>query len=127
MNFATDTQNNGIKQQVKHGSHLFKAMANQHRLLILCYIKQREYSVGELGRITNLSQSALSQHLARLRKDGLVETRRSAQIIYYRLPNNQAKKLLDYMLEVLLEGSTPIPLNINKKNLNPGTIVPALF
>jgi DNA-binding transcriptional ArsR family regulator len=127
MNFATDTQNNGIKQQVKHGSHLIKAMANQHRLLILCYIKQREYSVSELEQLTNLSQSTLSQHLARLRKDGLVETRRSAQIIYYHLPNNQTKKLVDYMLEVLLEGSTSIPRNINKVFLEPHTIMPALF
>ena len=127
MNFAINAQNNEIKQHARDGSHLFKAMANRHRLLILCCIKQREYSVGELGQITNLSQSALSQHLARLRKDGLVETRRSAQIIYYHLPNNQAKKLLDYMLGVLFEGSGPIPININKIYLEPHTIVPALF
>ena len=127
MNLAPNTQNNEIKQQATNGSHLFKAMANRHRLLILCCIKQREYSVGELEKITNLRQSALSQHLARLRRDGLVETRRSAQIIYYRLPNNSAKKLLNYMLEVLPGGSTSIPNNINKILSEPNTIMPALF
>ena len=127
MNLKTNKLDNKMQRQVQNGSTLFKAMANQHRLLILCCIKKREYSVSELEQITNLRQSALSQHLARLRKDGLVKTRRSSQIIYYRLPNNQAKKILDYMLEVLFEGNIPISTNINKKNLKPDTIIPALF
>ena len=78
-------------------------MANYHRLLILCCLKEQEYSVGELEEIVNLSQSALSQHLARLRKDKLVETRRSAQTIYYSLPQNQARKILESMCSILTE------------------------
>ena len=78
-------------------------MANYHRLLILCCLKEQEYSVGELEEIVSLSQSALSQHLARLRKDKLVETRRSAQTIYYSLPQNQARKILESMCSIFTE------------------------
>ena len=85
------------------GSVILKSMANRHRLLILCRLKEREYSVGELEQIVGLSQSALSQHLARLRKDELVETRRAAQMIYYKLPNNQARRILDSMCSILTE------------------------
>ena len=62
---------------------------------------EKEYSVGELEEIVGLSQSALSQHLARLRKDNLVETRRSAQTIYYNLPDNEARKILDSMWKII--------------------------
>jgi DNA-binding transcriptional ArsR family regulator len=86
-----------------NGSAILKSMANRHRLLILYSLKDREYSVGELEEIVGLSQSALSQHLARLRKDNLVQTRRSAQMIYYNLPDNQARKILDSMYTILTE------------------------
>ena len=71
-------------------SKLLKAMSNQHRLLILCQLVPGEKCVGGLERIIGLSQSALSQHLARLRRDGLVQTRRSAQTIYYSLAGKEA-------------------------------------
>lgn len=64
-------------------ARLLKALANEHRLLVLCYLLEGERSVGQLNAELDLSQSALSQHLAVLRKDGLVSTRREAQTIYY--------------------------------------------
>jgi ArsR family transcriptional regulator, virulence genes transcriptional regulator len=54
----------------RRASGLLKAMGNERRLLILCYLTEGERSVGELEKLIDLSQSALSQHLARLRRDG---------------------------------------------------------
>jgi ArsR family transcriptional regulator, virulence genes transcriptional regulator len=64
---------------------LLKSMANPHRPLLLCVLGEGEFSVGALNERVALSQSALSQHLAVLRAEGLVETRREAQTIYYRV------------------------------------------
>jgi DNA-binding transcriptional ArsR family regulator len=85
------------------GAKILKAMANRHRLYILCRLKEREYSVGKLKDIVGLSQSALSQHLARLRKDELVQTRRSAQMIFYSLVDNDASRILDSICKILME------------------------
>lgn len=65
-----------------------KALGNQHRLLVLCWLAEaKEASVGELAQRVGLSQSALSQHLARLKADGLVAFRREAQTLYYQVAN----------------------------------------
>ena len=103
MNFSNSDTNAISKLCAASGIDVLKSMANYHRLLILCCLKEQEYSVGELEEIVSLSQSALSQHLARLRKDKLVETRRSAQTIYYSLPQNQARKILESMCSILTE------------------------
>ena len=76
-------------------SALLKAMANERRLLILCHLAQSECSVGELCTLVGVSQSALSQHLAKLRHDGLVTTRRDAQTIYYTLNGAAVRRVLD--------------------------------
>jgi DNA-binding transcriptional ArsR family regulator len=69
---------------------LLRAMANPHRLRILCVLGEGELSVGALNSRIPLSQSALSQHLAVLRDDGLVATRRESQTIYYRVHEGPA-------------------------------------
>lgn len=75
---------------------LLKSLANESRLLILCTLRcSGEKNVSELEKIAGLSQSALSQHLARLRKDKLVVTRRQAQTIYYRAAKSHANMLLE--------------------------------
>ncbi|MDP6774579.1 MAG: metalloregulator ArsR/SmtB family transcription factor, partial [Rhodospirillales bacterium] len=68
-----------IQENALRASTLLKAMSNQHRLLILCQLVVGEKCVSDLEEIVGLSQSALSQHLARLRRDNLVKTRRAAQ------------------------------------------------
>lgn len=73
---------------------LLKAMANERRLQILCILHDNELSVGELCQILQLSQSALSQHLAWLRRDGLVATRKEAQTVYYSLSSNEVKQMI---------------------------------
>jgi DNA-binding transcriptional ArsR family regulator len=88
MNLA-DMQANAAQ-----AADLLKAMANKHRLLILCMLGNRELSVSELNIELNIPQSTLSQHLAVLRKDGLVQTRREAQTIYYSLKSEQVKTMI---------------------------------
>lgn len=86
---------NNLEQKAEQASALLKAMSNQSRLLILCQLNEGEKSVGELERIVGLSQSALSQHLARLRRDKLVQTRREAQTIYYSLNGDDALRVIE--------------------------------
>lgn len=64
-------------------AQLLKALANENRLQVLCLLAEGERSVGEINALLDLSQSALSQHLAVLREEGLVQTRREAQTIFY--------------------------------------------
>jgi DNA-binding transcriptional ArsR family regulator len=72
-----------------------KLLANEHRLLILCnLVSAGEMTVNDLAESIGLSQSALSQHLARLRDDGLVAFRRDAQTLFYRVDDPKAVRLL---------------------------------
>ncbi len=72
-------------RHAESAANLLKALANPHRLQILCVLGEGEFSVGALNERIPLSQSALSQHLAVLRADGLVSTRRESQTIFYRV------------------------------------------
>jgi DNA-binding transcriptional ArsR family regulator len=73
---------------------LLKAVANERRLQILCLLYEQECSVSDLSERLNLSQSALSQHLAWLRRDELVSTRKEAQTVYYSLNSEEVKRLV---------------------------------
>ena len=90
---------------------LMKIMANSHRLLILCELHKGERSVGDLQRAVGLGQSALSQHLARLRKENLVAVRREGQTIHYSLtdPNVRQVMALLYRLYCDPNSNTSIP------------------
>ncbi len=77
-----------------HVAGILKQMANVNRLMILCAISADELSVSEINERVDLSQSALSQHLAKLREANLVQTRRDSQTIYYALAD---KKLINVM------------------------------
>lgn len=79
---------------------LLKSLANRHRLIIVCQLTERERSVGELAALLQLRDSTVSQHLALLRKDGLVTTRREAQTIYYSLAPGPARKILETLFEI---------------------------
>ena len=83
-----------MKENASKAAKLMKALGNESRLLILCYLDGKELSVTELNSCLDLSQSALSQHLAVLRKDGLVKTRRESQTIYYSLDGDTAKRII---------------------------------
>src|SRR5512140_3266910 len=75
-----------MHSHVGEAAGFLKALGNEHRLLILCSLLEGPLAVGDLNQRVELSQSALSQHLALLRAAGLVETRRESQSIFYSLP-----------------------------------------
>ena len=80
---------------IDRATALLKAMANDNRLRILCLLEGKELSVTELNRQLALSQSALSQHLAILRRESLVSTRRASQTIYYSLNGESASTIIE--------------------------------
>ena len=80
---------------------LLKLLANENRLLILCrLVMEGELSVGNLVEEIGLSQSALSQHLAKMREEGLLATRREAQTIFYRIADQNAARLLALLKDI---------------------------
>lgn len=79
---------------------LLKRMAHRDRLLILCHLTAGEISAGDLSRRSLLSQSAFSQHLAVLRADKLVKTRKDAQTVYYSLSNNDVLEVLSTLKQI---------------------------
>ena len=91
----TDVELEKLEENARQASALLKAMSNEHRLMILCQLLHGEKSVGEMEGLIGLSQSALSQHLARLRRDDLVKTRRQAQTIYYSLAGEEASAVIN--------------------------------
>jgi len=84
----------------EEAEELLKALANRHRLLILCQLIGGERSVGELAGLLELRDSTVSQHLALLRKDGLVSTRREGQHIWYAIASDPALKLVETLYQV---------------------------
>jgi DNA-binding transcriptional ArsR family regulator len=81
-------------------AQLLKALGNEQRLLILCNLLEGPLSVGELNQRLDLSQSALSQHLALLRESGLVDTRREAQTIHYSLPDGPVVRVMALLQDI---------------------------
>lgn len=84
-----------LQARANTASLLLKAMSNENRLMILCNLLHGEKTVGELEHGIGLSQSALSQHLAVLRQNKLVSTRRDAQSIYYSLTGVEARAVIE--------------------------------
>lgn len=90
----TDTNAEALAERADHVAGRLALMANPSRLLILCRLAEGEASVGALQEVVGLSQSALSQHLAKLREGGVVATRREAQTIHYRLADPQTQAIM---------------------------------
>jgi ArsR family transcriptional regulator len=90
-------------------TRLLRALANERRLMILCQLTGGERSVGELLPLIGLSQSALSQHLAVLRSDGLVATRREGVSIRYRIADPAAAQVLATLATIFCSDDVEIP------------------
>jgi DNA-binding transcriptional ArsR family regulator len=86
-----------MKRSASDAVSLLKGLANESRLMIMCVLSEGEISVGQLNQRIQLSQSALSQHLAVLREQGLVQTRRESQTIYYRLADSAALEIIELL------------------------------
>ncbi len=85
-------------------ARFLRALANPNRLVVLGRLQAGEQSVTDLLEHVPLSQSALSQHLAVLRNEGLVETRRSAQIIYYRIADDRVRHMMPVLDDLFWQG-----------------------
>jgi DNA-binding transcriptional ArsR family regulator len=90
-----------LARQAGEAAQLLKLLGNEKRLLMLCFLATRgEMTVGELVDAVKLSQSALSQHLARLRADGLVTFRRTSQTLHYSVADKRALRVLQVLKEI---------------------------
>lgn len=89
-----------MQMHAAEAANLMKALGNESRLMILCTLAEREHSVSELNAVIPLSQSALSQQLARLREQGLVETRRQSQAIFYSLAPGPADRVVHLLQDI---------------------------
>jgi DNA-binding transcriptional ArsR family regulator len=83
-----------LMQKARKASEFLKALAHENRLLILCLLSERERSVTELEGLLAVNQATVSQQLARLRLEGLVETRRDGRIIYYSLADETTRRFI---------------------------------
>lgn len=84
-------------------ARFLRAIANDSRLMVLCRLVEGEQSVGQLQARVPLSQSALSQHLAVLRREGLVATRRESQNVYYRLADARVQRLIPVLYGIFCD------------------------
>ena len=99
MAFADDMAQ--LEDRAGEAANLLKLLANEQRLLILCRLAvDGEVSVGDMADKVNLSQSALSQHLAKLRAEGLVGFRKEAQTVYYRIIDDNTGRLLALLKDI---------------------------
>ena len=94
---------NQLKNNADQAATLLKQLSNPNRLWILCQLVEGELSVGQIHQRVELSQSALSQHLAKLRKDELVSTRREGNSIYYTLKSREVQHLLETLHKLYCE------------------------
>jgi DNA-binding transcriptional ArsR family regulator len=92
-----------MQENASEAVTLLKGLANESRLMIMCVLAEGEHSVGDLNKRIKLSQSALSQHLAVLRDQGMVKTRRESQTIYYRLSDSPAMNVIGLLHDVYCE------------------------
>ncbi|MFC0387667.1 metalloregulator ArsR/SmtB family transcription factor [Muricoccus vinaceus] len=93
-----------MRDRAGEAERFLKSLGNEHRLLILCSLTQGEKSVGELEALLEMRQPHLSQHLTRLREDGLVKTRRVSRTIYYRLGSEPAQRVIGLLYELFCAG-----------------------
>lgn len=96
-----------FKTKAPVAAEFLKLLANENRLGILCNLLEGEKSVNELEELLGLRQSTLSQHLAVLRRERLVKTRRSAQFIFYSLANPQVGTIMGTLYEIYCGPEAP--------------------
>ena len=80
-------------------SELMKLLSNKHRLMVLCQLVEGEKSVGQLARLLDVREPAMSQQLATLRREGLIKPRREGQTIYYALDRDDVRRLMTFLYE----------------------------
>ena len=89
-----------MQTSATRASDMLKLLGHPHRLMVLCELKMGEKSDSELAKKVGMSQSPLSQHLARMRYEDVVETRRDGQTVYYSLKEGEASLLIESLYEI---------------------------
>lgn len=105
--FKSSIDPESMRAHAVEAARLLKVLGNEKRLMLLCLLVEGERSVSELNARLDLSQSALSQHLAVLREDGLVVTRREAQAIYYSLREGPAQRIIETLHDIYCAVDSP--------------------
>ncbi len=90
----------GMVENARNATNFLKALAHEGRLLLLCHLASGEKSVTELEELLSARQAAVSQQLARLRLEGLVEFRRDGKAIYYRLHDERARRMIELVYDM---------------------------
>lgn len=99
-----------MRGRAEEAGRFLKSLCNEHRLLILCSLVEGEKSVGELERLLEMRQPHLSQHLMRLREDGLVRTRRVSRTVHYSLGSEPAERMIGLLYELFCaKDAAPAP------------------
>ena len=96
-------------EKVGDAATFLKALANEHRLLVLCYLADGEKSVTQLEELLQIRQPTLSQQLARLRAERLVKTRRDAKHIYYSLDSDEARLVIQLLYQLFCSDDAVLP------------------
>ena len=108
-----------MRAAAERASELLRALGNRHRLMIVCQLIDGERSVGELATFLGLRDSTVSQHLALLRKDGLVSARRDAQTIWYSISSSPAREVVETLYRVYCAPRAACRPNSNKAIASP--------
>jgi DNA-binding transcriptional ArsR family regulator len=103
MTTTTAVDPNQMSSAAGRASELMKTLGHKDRLMILCHLVAGEKSVSELVQLLDIPQSPLSQHLARMRQESLVKTRRSAQTIFYSIDSHEAERMVEVLHELYCE------------------------
>jgi DNA-binding transcriptional ArsR family regulator len=105
VNVVTADGTQMLEVRVAEAARLLRLLSNDRRLLVMCHLMARgEMSVGALAEAVNLAQPALSQHLALLRSERLVATRREAQTIHYRVADPKAERVVQVLHDLFCPG-----------------------
>lgn len=89
-----------IEKNAEKAADFLKGLANAHRLMILCQLLPGEKSVSELITLTGLPQTSMSQHLGKLRKEGIVDYRREHRVLYYSITHEAAFKVMNILYDI---------------------------
>ena len=98
-----------LMRNARDASDLLKALSHESRLLVLCLLAEKERSVGELEQILALRQPTVSQQLARLRLDGLVDTRRDGKTVYYSIADDDVRRVIEVIYAIFCESRANEP------------------
>lgn len=99
----TQADRDKMARNAARASSFLKAISHEGRMMILCHLSSGEKSVTELERLLSARQAAVSQHLARLKQDGLVTPRRDGKTIYYRLADSRPRQIIDVIYDLFCE------------------------